>query len=426
MQIVIPTIGTRGDVQPYLALAAGLRAAGHDVTVMTHPALRSLATGYGVPFAPLGPDVDLGQEAARIRGRSSNWLAGFMRVMQFSFAMLEQAHTDILAQCRGVDLVIVSHSGAGRMEADRLGLPTVSVTLMPQAIPRPNPRASRLQRLMARAASAGMGLLMTRPVNQMRARVGLPPMGPEGITSTLLNLVPISPRVFAPDPLWEPRHQVTGYWFAEPMPGWVPPRALADFLAEGDPPVVVSLGAMAISGPDTLEAAQMTLAALARVGVRAVIQGWEEALEVLAIPPNVMRAGSVPHHWLFERAAAVVHHGGFGTTASGLRAGLPAVVVPHIIDQFIWGQRLHTLGVAPAPIPRNKLSVLKLAEALERVCGDAAMRVRAAELGIQIQAEQGVERAVWLIAATLARATQREPAGATGDPEWAYGAYQEF
>jgi UDP:flavonoid glycosyltransferase YjiC (YdhE family) len=423
MRIVIPTIGTRGDVQPYLALAAGLQAAGHDVTVMTHPALRTLVTGYAVPFAPMGPDVDLGQEAARIRGRSGNWLLGFWRVMQFSFAMLEQSHADILAECRDADLVVVSHSGAGRMEADQLGLPMVSVTLMPQAIPRPDPKASLGKRVVMGVAGAGMGWMMTRPVNRIRARAGLPPMGPEGITSRLLNLIPISPRVIAPDPLWEARHQVTGYWFAEPPANWQPPRDLADFLAAGDPPVVVSLGAMAISGRDTLEAARVTLAALEQVGVRAVVQGWGEALDTLGTPTNVKRAGSVPHHWLLPRAAGIVHHGGFGTTASGLQAGIPAVVVPHIIDQFIWGQRLHELGVSVAPIPRTKLTVAKLAEALERVCGDVTLRDRAAELGTQIRAERGVAQAVWLIAASLARA--HEPVKAGEGPDWDYGGFQD-
>lgn len=134
---IIPTIGTRGDVQPYIALAQGLLARGHAVTVATHPCMRALVEGYGVLFAPIGPDIDVGREAAAIRARSPHWMVGFMRVMRFSFAMLEQSHADLLARCSGIDTVIVSHTAAGSIEADALGLPTVSVTLMPQAIPRP-------------------------------------------------------------------------------------------------------------------------------------------------------------------------------------------------------------------------------------------------------------------------------------------------
>jgi len=401
MRIVIPTIGTRGDVQPYLALALGLSEAGHSVTVMTHPAMRVLFRDQAVMFKPMGPDVDLGAEAAKIRGRSSNWLLGFLRVMRFSFSMLELCHNDILEECADADLIVTAHSGAGRMEAVRLGLPTVSVTLMPQAIPAPDPAASRLKRLLNSLAGAGMGLMMTRPVNQMRRRHGLAPMGPEGITSTRLNLIPISPLVSPPNALWESRHHVTGYWFLRPAAGWAPPAELASFLAAGAPPVVISLGAMAISGADTREAASMTLKAIDQTGVRAVVQGWDEALQALALPDGVFHAGPVPHEWLLERAGAVMHHGGFGTTAAGLRAGIPAIVVPHIIDQFIWGQRLTELGVAPKPIARAKMSVAQLAGALEQVSHDQVMRRRASELGDAIRAEPGVSRAVALIEASL-------------------------
>jgi UDP:flavonoid glycosyltransferase YjiC (YdhE family) len=156
-----------------------------------------------------------------------------------------------------------------------------------------------------------------------------------------------------------------------------------------------------------------------------VVQGWDEALDALGTPANVFRAGSVPHGWLLSRARAVVHHGGFGTTSSGLRAGIPAVVVPHIIDQFLWAQQLQKLGVAAAPIARPKLSVATMAEALERVCGDEALRTRAEALGRQIRAEQGVQQAVWLIAASAARAAPPRPGRATVAAdrglEWTYG-----
>jgi hypothetical protein len=99
-RFIVPTIGTRGDVQPYIALAQGLLARGHTVTVATHPCMRALVEGHGVPFVPIGPDIDIGREAAAIRARSPHWLIGFMRVMRFSFAMLGQAHADLLAHCR--------------------------------------------------------------------------------------------------------------------------------------------------------------------------------------------------------------------------------------------------------------------------------------------------------------------------------------
>ncbi len=397
MKIVISTIGTRGDVQPYIALALGLMRVGHIVTLATHPCMRGLVESYGVPFAPMGPDVDIGYEVAIIRANAPHWLVGFMRVMKFSFSMLEQSHASLLEICRGADLIVVSHSASGRMEADKLGLPIVSVTLMPEAIPVNDPNTSFLKRIFMNVAGAGMGLLMTRPINQIRKRVGLPPMGPTGITSERLNLIPISPQISLPNPFWELRHRMTGYWFAPAPQGWTPLPALAKFLDTGEPPVVISLGAMALSGEDSLEAVQITLAAVQQAGVRAIIQGWDEAIKQFSLPPTIIHAGSIPHDWLLPRASGLIHHGGFGTTAAGFRAGIPMLVVPHIIDQFIWGAKVAQLGVGPQPIPRSKLNVENMTDALRKMQW-SEMRQKAADLGASIRAEpDGVLEAVRLI-----------------------------
>jgi sterol 3beta-glucosyltransferase len=398
---IIPTIGTRGDVQPYIALALGLQAAGHAVTVASHPCMRTLVNSYGVEFSPMGPDIDIGAETARIRARSPHWVVGFMRVMRFSFAMLEQSHEDLLELCRSAEVVIISHTAAGSIEADQLHKPAVSVTLTPQAIPANDPDASLLNRALMKAAGAGMGLMMSRPLDRIRKRFGVPPMGSTGITSPELNLIPLSPSVSPPNPLWETRHRMTGFWFAPSPAAWEPPADLLEFLESGKPPLVISLGAMAISGEDAFEAARITLDALEQAGERAVIQGWVEPMQQLELPENVFHAGSIPHDWLLARASGIVHHGGFGTTAAGLRAGIPTLVIPHIIDQFIWGQKVAELGVGPAAIPRTRLASGKMADALGEMAS-AGMVERAAELGAAIRAEpDGVAEAVRLIAETL-------------------------
>lgn len=396
MRIIIPTIGTRGDVQPYIALALGLMRAGHTVTLATHPTMRGLVESNGVHFAPMGPDIDIGYETAVIRGHSPNWMVGFMRVMKFSFSMLELSHTDLLELCRGADLVIVSHSAAGSMEADKLGLPTISVTLMPQAIPVNDPKEPFLKRAVMKLAGAGMGLLMTRPLDQIRKRVGLPPMGPTGITSRILNLIPLSPQIIHPNPLWEPRHRMTGYWFAPSPQTWSPPDDLLAFLEAGEPPVVISLGAMAISGEDALQAAQITLEALRQASVRAIIQGWDGPMKKLFLPPTVFHAGSIPHDWLLQRARGLVHHGGFGTTAAGFQVGIPSLVIPHIIDQFIWGQKVAELGVGPQPIPRAKLKPQAMSDALVQM-KSPEMCSKAAALGEKIRQEDGITVAIQYI-----------------------------
>lgn len=397
MKIILPTIGTRGDVQPYIALALGLQKTGHTVTLASHPCMQGLVESYGVVFAPMGPNIDIGHEADLIRANAPHWMVGFMRVMRFSFKMLEDSYESLLEICRGADLIVVSHSAAGRMEADALGLPTVSVTLMPEAIPAKDPQDPFLKRTVMGLAGAGMGLVMTRPINKIRKRVGLPPMGPTGITSETLNLIPLSPHISPPNPLWEERHRMTGYWFAPAPERWNPPKDLTSFLERGDPPIVVSLGAMALSGEDSLEAAQITIAAIEETGLRVIIQGWDEAIKQLDLPPNVYHAGSVPHDWLLPRACGLVHHGGFGTTAAGFRAGIPMLVIPHIIDQFIWGNKVAQLGVGPQPIPRTKLNVEDMAAALHEMQTDA-MRKNAAALGASIRKEpDGVTEAVGMI-----------------------------
>jgi sterol 3beta-glucosyltransferase len=211
MKTIFPTIGTRGEVQPYIALALGLMRAGHAVTLVSHPTVRGLVESYGVSLAPMGPDIDIGRETATIRGKSPGCMVGFMHVMKFSFTMLEQLHADLLDLCRGVDLVIVLHSVAGSMEADKLRLPTISVTLMPQAIPVNGPKNSFLKRAAMKLARVGMGLMIMRPLDQIRKRVGLLPMGATEITSSTLNLIPLSLLVSPPNPLWEPRYRMTGY-----------------------------------------------------------------------------------------------------------------------------------------------------------------------------------------------------------------------
>lgn len=311
--------------------------------------------------------------------------------------MLEQAHQDLLALCRDIDLVIVSHTAAGSTEADKLNLPTVSVTLMPEAIPANDPADPFFKKLVMKVAGAGMGLMMTRPVNQIRKRVGVKPMGPAGITSLRLNLIPISPSVSPPNPLWEPRHQVTGDWYAPAPQEWEPPQEVVDFLNAGDPPLVVSLGAMALSGSDAMEAASITLEAVKNAGMRAIVQGWDEAMSQLELPDSVMHVGSIPHDWLLQRASGLVHHGGFGTKAAGFKARNPALVTPHIIDQFIWGNKVAELGVRHKPIARNKLTIENITNALVQMQSQE-MLSKAAKLGEAIRSEpDGVAVAIELI-----------------------------
>jgi sterol 3beta-glucosyltransferase len=191
---------------------------------------------------------------------------------------------------------------------------------------------------------------------------------------------------------------LTGYWIAESPSEWTPPSDLLDFIAAGEQPVAVSLGAMALSGKATFESARITVEAIQQAGVRAIVQGWDEPFAQMSLPGCIYHAGSMPHSWLFEQVRAVVHHGGFGTTASALVAGKPAVIVPHIIDQMYWGQEVNRLGAGPKAINRTDLTVERLADAIRQAVSDKMMGECAAQIGVSIRSEpDGVMNAVRLI-----------------------------
>jgi UDP:flavonoid glycosyltransferase YjiC (YdhE family) len=393
MKIVVATIGSRGDVQPYIYFCQGLREAGHEVVLATNPTLCSLVVSHGVAAVPIGPAVDMGAVGARLLDQSFNnmWI-GMIRVMQFGAQLVEAAYSETLAACRGADVVITSDTACGIAEAERLQIPWVSVTLQPARVPVTNAAPS----FLARTLWSFMGRLFVAPTNRFRRRVGAPPVKDiASMMSTRLILLPVSRHVAPPDPRW-PRHvHQTGYWFPRSDEGWVPPHDLLAFLEGGDTPLAVSLGVMGMSGRRAQEGAQIILGALERTEVRAIVQGWDEALRGPANPQRVYFAGAMPHRWLFDRVSMVIHHGGFGTTAATLRAGVPGLVVPHVIDQFYWGQRVTELGVSPGFISRGKLRVGNLSEAIQRVRQDEPMRERASELGRKIRSEaDGVTEAV--------------------------------
>lgn len=397
MRILIPTIGSRGDVQPYVNLAQGLVEAGHDVRVASNPTVRSLVESHSVPFVPVGRPVDMGIEGARLLEQSfgNMWLS-LIRVMQLGVRLVEEAYPDVLEACRQADLVITSDSASGAAEAQQLGKPWISTTLQPARLPMTRGPRTAVQRAVERI----LGKLFVAPTNRFRRRVGAPVV--EDITammSSRMILLPVSGAVAAPDAKWTQQVRQTGYWFPRETAGWEPPEELLDFLDRGEMPIAVSLGVMSTSGRAARQSAEIVLEAIRQADVRAVLQGWDRSLlESLGTSSSVYCAGSLPHSWLFGQVSAVVHHGGFGTTAAGLRSGVPSIVIPHIIDQYAWGQTVFNLGAGPSPISRNKLSAGSLGRSIEVALHDASMRSTAAKIGRSIRDEpNGVKQAVQLI-----------------------------
>jgi UDP:flavonoid glycosyltransferase YjiC (YdhE family) len=237
-----------------------------------------------------------------------------------------------------------------------------------------------------------------------RETLGLPPQTFREYRRALLSALIVqgfSPTAVPHPSDWPANVHTTGYWFLDEQPEWRAPQNLLDFLHAGEPPVYVGFGSMTGRDPGALT--RIIVEAVTQSGQRAVLQSGWAGIGKMQLPSRMFRVDVASHRWLFRRVSAVVHHGGAGTTAEGLRAGVPAVIVPHMADQPFWGTRIAALGAGPRPIPRNKLTVARLADAIRKAVTNPKMRERAAGVGSKIRAEDGIGTAVTLIEAFLSR-----------------------
>jgi sterol 3beta-glucosyltransferase len=241
-------------------------------------------------------------------------------------------------------------------------------------------------------------------VNKFRERFELPPYNAASFYQILRThplLGAYSENVIPRPDDWPENIHISGYWLPDAQMDWEPSSEFARFLDSGEAPVYVGFGSMAGKDPERLAA--LVVKALVKSGQRGVLlTGWG-GMRALNVPESVFILDSVPHSWLFPRMAAVVHHGGAGTTAEGLRAGVPTVILPFAVDQMFWGKRVKALGVGPEPIPLKKLSADKLANAIRVAVTQAEIKRRAAGLGEAVRAEDGVGNAVEIIRKHLVR-----------------------
>jgi sterol 3beta-glucosyltransferase len=254
-----------------------------------------------------------------------------------------------------------------------------------------------INRLSYGAFIRSITLPYRRMVNRWRVRtLGLPALPLLASELELRGepvprLYPCSPRVVPVPADWDERSTMTGYWFLDQGKDWQPPGELAEFLEGGPPPVYVGFGSAA---PDPGGSRAAAIAALGGLGLRGVLATGRSGMA----GAGIMEIEGAPHDWLFPRTAAVVHHGGAGTTAEGLRAGKPTAVFPsNFGDQLFWGGRVRALGAGPEPVTQKRLTAEGLAAAIRAITEDEGMRSRAAEVGEAIRAEDGVSRAVEII-----------------------------
>ncbi len=413
MQIAIIAGGSRGDVQPYVALGKGLKEAGHTVRILSSDDFHDLVTDYGLDFFSTGGSSQAVAKELQGLSEQGKTLEVFARMRQASQKQAVQAAEKGLVACQGSDLILGGLSGlfSGQALSEKLGIPLLLAYLVPftptnmfpsALTPIPQTPLTRwLNKPSHRLAQQMMWQSFRSADNKARDEVlhisSASFWGP--FSSRNRNKQPVlygySSHILPHPSDWDASQHVTGYWFLEPPQGWEPPADLLHFLQSGPPPVYIGFGSMTSSRPE--EAADIALQALARTGLRGVLYAGWGGLKREQLPEHVFMTGSIPHTWLFPRMAAVVHHGGVGTTAAGLAAGVPSIVTPFFADQPFWGQRVYELGVGPKPIARRRLTADNLTEAIGRAVSDEEMRKRAASLGTSIRAENGVAQAVAII-----------------------------
>jgi UDP:flavonoid glycosyltransferase YjiC (YdhE family) len=411
MRIDILAIGSRGDVQPYVALGLGLQSAGHRVRLVTLGGFEELVRGRGLDHLSISgspggivADNTAGRDWIERRDSTLGFLRGFVRV---AGPLIAAGIESYWRDCRDVEAVIVSPMGllVGVHVAERLGVPLIRTQLAPRPdwAGRGNLATAIGSDLKALLGWVFLFLIWSRlrhTTNAARRSIlGLPDLPlREPFSSLDEKGVPVldaySPAVVPRPREWGDWIHVTGYWFLEDPALWSPPEDLVAFLSSGPAPVFVGFGSTPFPRPE--RTADLVVRALAQAGHRGVVVAGGSGLAVGRLSDDVLSVASVPHGWLFPQVCAVVHHGGAGVTGAALRAGRPSVVVPVFGDQPFWGQRVFELGAGPRPIPAKKLTDDALASAIRLTAG-GEMRGRAAALGERIRTENGVARAVEVI-----------------------------
>lgn len=422
MHITIIASGTRGDVQPILALSQGLRDAGHEIVIVAGSNFETWIREHGFGFIPtIDMEAVMASEKGLLWSESSHNPMQQLRMMR---ELLDE-HGEglvlpLIQAAAATDLLISGFTSESFVHAisEKTGVPHINALLQPQLPSRYgpvllNPARPRAMSLfngwMAELAERLIWNISANVTNNLRTRhLGLPPLDRRGYRrgrESIPHILGFSRHVVPPAPDWPAHTVVTGYWFLDEPAAWQPSPELSRFLEAGDPPVYIGFGSMSHRDPQ----ATLTLiqSAVQQTGQRAIVgMGWSKGQQT-NLPDNLFVVQSVPHHWLFPRMAAVVHHGGAGTTSAGLRAGRPTLIIPHMADQPYWGRRIHELGVGVKPVLRHKLTAKTLVQRLDQLV-DPHIKTQAEALGAKIRAEQGVEVAVQAIVGLAAQLNAKQ------------------
>ncbi|KAI9368543.1 hypothetical protein BJX61DRAFT_212796 [Aspergillus egyptiacus] len=417
LNIVIQVVGSRGDVQPFIALGNELQKYGHRVRIATHDTFASFVRGSGLEFYPIGGNpaelmAYMVKNPGLIPQLDSLRAGDVQKKREMVAEMLDGCwksciEDDPVSGTPFVAEAIIANppSFAHIHCAQALAIPLHLMFTMPWsstrafAHPLANLKYAETTQETANYLSYGIVEWLTWQglgdvINTWRSKLDLEPVpATEGPMLADTLKIPFtycwSPALMAKPADWPAHIDVCGFFFREP-PAYRPPESLDAFLRSGPQPVYIGFGSIVIENPERLTA--IILEAVRSTGSRAVIsRGWSK----LGGEPSdtVYYIDDCPHEWLFQHVAVVVHHGGAGTTACGLRNGRPTTIVPFFGDQPFWGNLIAASGSGPKPISYRDVSADNLAEAI-RFCLRPETRRAAQDIAIKMQNESGVTTAV--------------------------------
>lgn len=420
MNISIIAVGSRGDVQPYVALGLGLQKAGHHVTICSTANFRSFIEEYGLNYCYTYDDTleylntDLGRlvldDDRSIRETITLWKtvakvvsAGAMRTLEEGWQAVEKAKPDLILFCPKA-------AGAPHY-AEKLGVPVMLAALNPGWVPTrafppilglPMWKLGGWYNKLATALFLKLNSLgIIKYIRAWRQANGLPALRRgfnflhTGTGHPTPALHGFSQHVVPTVKDWPSYATLTGFWFLDQPDTWQPPASLVDFLKAGDPPVYIGFGSMA--GRKTARMSRIVIEALQKAKVRGILAtGWG-GLEATDLPDSIHKIDAAPHDWLFPRMAAVVHHGGAGTTSVGLRFGRPTLIIPFFGDQHFWARCMVELGVGPAPIRPKNLAVDNLTSAFRELVDNPHFGRNAEAVAEKLRQEDSMRNAVEFI-----------------------------
>ncbi|KAH9049860.1 glycosyltransferase family 1 protein [Lactarius hengduanensis] len=419
------TIGSRGDVQPYIALGRGLQKEGHRVTIVTHEEYKEWVTGFGLEHRTAGGDPGA---LMKLSVENKMFSPQFFKESLSNFrTWLDDLLVDSWEQCKDVDVILESPSAmAGVHIAEALHIPYFRTFTMPWTKTKEFPHAFLGPPVESPTFNAASYVLFdnvlwtatSSQINRWRKNtlgIGHTDMG--HLAQSKIPFIYNFSQAVVPKPLdWGDATVVSGYWFLDnPELGWSPPQSLVDWMAkarnDGKPIVYIGFGSITVPNPKLVT--ERIIRGVLKSGVRAIIsKGWSARMskggdEDVVFPEECYSLDKVPHDWLFPQIDAALHHGGAGTTGASLRGetslspGIPTLIRPWFGDQFFWASRVQKLG---AGIKLNSLHSKEVSQALKKATSDRVMKEKATSVGERIRQEDGVRTAISTIYTYLPRA----------------------